>query len=509
MNPPVFPSFADYQSALQHPEISFSSNFLRQGMVEIDLWGFPRVRSGGFALTYKIELKDNIWAARCFHRAVRDRAIRYTQICQSLEKLSLPFFVPTRYFQHGIAVHGKHFPISIVEWIEGESLEAFVFHHLRQPDDLLALSEKFRDVCRTLEANGLAHGDLSHRNIMVKSGDVFLIDYDGMYVPSLTGRKSSELGNIHFQHPSRSNADFNEKMDRFSAIVIYLALLALAAEPGLWDQYQSGGEGLLFQRSDFLDPGSSRLLRRLTVIPSVSRYISSFMQICVSSINDVPSLEELITGKESKFLLLTPDNHKKIVNKKANVPVYQADWLTSIQQSIGRIVTVVGEVKEVFHGHTEDGADHIFINFGNWRENCFTAVIWGGVLEDFQRISINPDGLTGKNLSITGLMSIRNKRPQIVLEAVTDLVIKPVQQKQNDFFIQKTNLSEISSPPKEKVETFTGGNINNAAQAILPTPNLSLDDMFRNEAKTGLEDVLNQLYASERFKKPKNRKKSP
>ncbi len=507
MNPPVFPTFADYQSALQHPEISFSSNFLRQGLVESDLWGFPRVRSGGFALTYKIELKDNIWAARCFHRAVRDRAIRYSQICQTLEKLSLPFFVPTRYFQHGIAVHGKHFPISIVEWIEGESLETYVFHHLRQPDDLLALSEKFRGVCRVLEANGLAHGDLSHRNIMVKSGEVYLIDYDGMYVPALTGRKSSELGNIHFQHPSRSNICFNERLDRFSALVIYLALLALAAEPGLWDQYQSGGEGLLFQRSDFLDPQNSRLLRRLAGIPSVSPYIANFMQACLSEIENVPSLEELITGKANNLTVLSSVPQTKANYKKGNLPIYQSDWMPSILKSIGQIVTITGSVKEVFHGHTEEGDDHIFINFGNWQENCFTAVIWGGVLEDFQRININPDGLTGKHISVTGLMSIRNKRPQMVLEAVTDLVIKPALQKQDTLFTQKANVTEISRPPGRLGETITGRNNDNNDQALLPTPNISLDDMFKNEAKAGLEDVLNKLYASERFKKPKNRKK--
>ena len=509
MNPPVFPTFADYQSALQHPEISFSSNFLRQGLVESDLWGFPRVRSGGFALTYKIELKDNIWAARCFHRAVRDRAIRYSQICQTLEKLSLPFFVPTRYFQHGIAVHGKHFPISIVEWIEGESLETYVFHHLRQPDDLLALSEKFREVCRVLEVNGLAHGDLSHRNIMVKFGEVYLIDYDGMYVPALTGRKSSELGNIHFQHPARSNNDFNEKLDRFSALVIYLALLALAAEPGLWEQFQSGGEGLLFQRSDFLDPQNSRLLRRLAGIPSISPYIANFMQVCVAGVENVPSLEELITGKTNIPTVFSPGMQTKVSNKKVNLPVYQSDWIPSILNSIGHIVTVTGEVKEVFHGHTEEGADHIFVNFGNWKENCFTAVIWGGVLEDLKRINIDLDGLKGKNLSVTGLMSIRNKRPQMVLEAVTDLVIKPVLQQQVGLFTQTARVTEISQLPKRRVESLSPENIANFVVSNPQTTNISLDDMFKNKTKVGLEDVINQLYSSERFKKPKNRKKTP
>jgi len=505
MNPPVFPSFADYQTALQHPEISFSSNFLRQGLVERDLWGFPRVRSGGFALTYKVEVKDNTWAARCFHRAVRDRAIRYSQICQTLEDLSLPFFVPTRYFQRGIAIHGKHFPISIVEWIEGESLENYVFHHLGKPEDLLALGEKFRFVCRELEANRLAHGDLSHRNIIIKAGEVFLIDYDGMYVPALAGRKSNELGNIHFQHPTRSNTDYDEKLDRFSTLVIYLALNALAAEPALWEEFQYGGEGLLFQRSDFVDPENSRLLHRLANIPSVSHFIPSFMQICQSSIDNVPSLEEYISGKTNNLLVTLKPSRNKSVIKKANVPVYQADRLPSILQSIGQIVTVIGEVKEVFHGHTEEGADHIFINFGNWQEDCFTAVIWGGVLEDFKRISINPDGLTGKIISVTGLMSIRNKRPQMVLEAITDLLIKPQKQEIEKPSFRTFNVPEGSMNAKKAPETIKSGDIDIFSPKIALNTRISLDDIFKNETKTGLEEVLNQLYSAERFR---NNKKS-
>ncbi len=194
------------------------------------------------------------WAARCFHRVVRDRSIRYTQICQAIEKHNLPFFVPTRYLYRGIVVQGKHFPISVLQWIEGESLEAFVLHHLENPDQILALSERFRIMCRQLEEFDMAHGDLSHRNIIIKSDEIFLIDYDGMFVPALSSRKSSELGNIHFQHPLRTNAFFNSHLDRFASIVIYLALLGLASDPSLWARFQSGGEGLIFQKADFLNP---------------------------------------------------------------------------------------------------------------------------------------------------------------------------------------------------------------------------------------------------------------
>lgn len=508
MNPPVFPSFADYQTALQHPEISFSSNFLRLGMVESDLWGFPRVRSGGFALTYKVELKDNTWATRCFHRNVRDRAIRYAQICQTIEQLSLPFFVSTRYFQHGIAVQGKQFPISIIEWIEGESLENYVYHHLDKPDELRAVSEKFRAVCQMLEFNGLSHGDLSHRNIMIKSGEIYLIDYDGMYVPALNGRKNSELGNIHFQHPLRSNLDFNEKLDRFSAIVIYLALIALAIDPGLWQRFQSGGEGLLFQRSDFLDPVNSRLLRALENLPEISRHIPRFRQICLSTMETIPSLDELLTGRLVQPVTL-PVVVPSIPKKKTSIPVYHSDWLPSILQSIGQIVSVTGVVKEVFHGHTEEGADHVFLNFGNWKDNCFTAVIWGGVLDDINRNRVDPDSWVGKNLVVTGLMSIRNKRPQIQLEAVTDLVVQPVNKPGITPGISFGNPSDTRKTQPVIQDSSAAEQILVPSTVLPPPARINLDELFNTGKTASMDTVLNQLYSTDHFKKPKSRRKQP
>jgi DNA/RNA endonuclease YhcR with UshA esterase domain len=325
-----------------------------------------------------------------------------------------------------------------------------------------------------------------------------------MYVPALNGRKSCELGNIHFQHPLRSSINFNEKLDRFSAIVIYLALISLAADPGLWQRFQSGGEGLLFQRADFLDPSNSRLLRTLGNLPGISRYITIFKQICLSPMEAIPSLEELITGNVSQPLPM-PDLLPVPAKKVVNIPVFHSDWMPSILNSIGQIVTVTGEVKEIFHGHTEEGADHIFLNFGNWKDNCFTTVIWGSVLEDVLKTQVDLDTWMGRTISVTGLMSIRNKRPQILVEAVTDLVPQEHPQK-----AQKA----ISNNPTNKPTVKAAKEIfSHDSQIVVPTPSISqnpkiiLDNLFNVGKNSDMESVLNQLYSSDRFKKQKNKKK--
>ena len=337
-----------------------------------------------------------------------------------MEEIQLPFFVQTRYFHYGITVNGKTYPISVLKWIDGESLENYILHHLEEPLVLDSLAENFRKICIHLELAGIAHGDLSHRNILVKSDEIFLIDYDGMFVPSLAGRKSSELGNIHFQHPLRTNSFFNNQLDRFSSLTIYMAIKALAREPSLWQEYQSGGEGLLFQQSDFVNPEQSRLLRRLEKSAITARLINQFRQVCLSSLDAIPTLEEFIKGNGQKSELHA-DVFRNRKIKPSNFPVFDAWSLEHIRNSAGQMATIIGRITEVFHGISVEGENHIFVNFGDWRNKCFTAVLWGQVLDDLNRYDIQIDSWNGQWMSVSGLISVINGRPQIQMESITDI----------------------------------------------------------------------------------------
>ena len=110
---------------------------------------------------------------------------------------------------------------------------------------------------------GLAHGDLQHGNILVENGELRLIDYDAMFIPGMSGR-SHEVGHRNFQHPKRSESDFDGRLDHFSAWVIALSLRALVIEPKLWSEVQGGDEGLLFRKEDFLKPDSSKVFAALS-----------------------------------------------------------------------------------------------------------------------------------------------------------------------------------------------------------------------------------------------------
>ncbi|NUT93726.1 MAG: hypothetical protein HOY78_17075, partial [Saccharothrix sp.] len=66
----------------------------------------------------------------------------------------------------------------------------------------------------------------------------------------------------------RTAADFGPEVDRFSAWVVYLSLVALAVDPGLWRQLRDeDAEHLLVAEPDFTDPAGSFPLATLTSHP--------------------------------------------------------------------------------------------------------------------------------------------------------------------------------------------------------------------------------------------------
>ena len=90
-----------------------------------------------------------------------------------------------------------------------------------------------------LHAAGIAHGDLQHANIMVtEGGDLKLVDYDCLAVPALMGRFNLEIGVEPYQHPTRgADTRLSPTLDRFSALMIWTAPKAFAADPTLWNRF--------------------------------------------------------------------------------------------------------------------------------------------------------------------------------------------------------------------------------------------------------------------------------
>lgn len=150
-----------------------------------------------------------------------------------------------------------------------------------------------------LDENKIAHGDLQHGNILVTDdGMLKLVDYDGVCVPDLAGRRNVEIGIPPYQHPDRKESTLlSPSLDRFSAAVIYVALRALAAEPQLWLTHdeQSANDAILFRASDFRNMDNSPLFGdlRKSPDPGVPLLAERLFAAAIARMEAVPPLARL------------------------------------------------------------------------------------------------------------------------------------------------------------------------------------------------------------------------
>lgn len=301
----AWPNVSEYQDAVLNLQLNIDDLELKAGKPELDAQGFPRPRSGQFACVFRIQSGQKDWAIKCFTQEVKDLQDRYTAIDQYLSLINLPYMVAFAYLPIGIKVRGQWYPILKMEWVHGELLSHYIEHHLNNSADLQQLALRWLDMIKTLQAKSIAHGDLQERNVLVVNGTLKLVDYDGMFVPALSGRISHELGHRNYQHPQRTETDFGSYLDHFSAWVIYVSIVVLSIDPSLWTRAKAGDECLLFRRSDFDQPTASPTMALLEhhSNPNVRTLESLFRSILYFPPQQVPSLDgkvpPLIQGQAS------------------------------------------------------------------------------------------------------------------------------------------------------------------------------------------------------------------
>lgn len=262
-----WPNPTDYQDAVQNPRTCFHDPELKAGQVALLPMGLPRVASGNFASVYEIQTGTKRWAVRCFLRQAADQQRHYEHVSRHLEALWLPFLVRFEYQPLGIRIVGQTYPIVKMQWVNGVGLHSYIKKQVRRPQSLLALAAQWLSMMNSLHGSHMAHGDLQHGNVMVTSGGfIRLVDYDAMVVPALRGTPCAEFGHANYQHPQRASLDNAPHLDYFAALVIYISLRGLAAEPKLWDKFHTG-DNLIFSASDFKNPTKSELFQQCSRSP--------------------------------------------------------------------------------------------------------------------------------------------------------------------------------------------------------------------------------------------------
>lgn len=304
-----YPPPSNYANMLSSPQgirLAFRDKGLQSSSVEPDKLGMPRARSGAFAVVYRLNLRGgSSKAVRLFLKDEDDRQERYKRIFEHLSRLSLPCLVPFAYEDNAFrAADGKKYPMMTMDWVVGETLYDWL-HGRAMAGDVKALAtiaEKWRHTVRGLRDEKIVHGDLQHANVMVsKAGEIKLVDYDGMCVPALVGRRNLEIGVDPYQHPGRNgDTQLSLGLDNFSAIFIYVVLRALAADPRLWNDFVVAKQydKMMLTRQDLEEPGKSLLIQRMkrSADPEVQRLTATLLDLFRGRLDQVPFLEELFVA---------------------------------------------------------------------------------------------------------------------------------------------------------------------------------------------------------------------
>ena len=407
-----YPQIVEYNEAVQHPAHAFVDSELKQGSVRQKNPGLPLVLSGGFALTYTVTTLKKKYAVRCFHREVPSIEQRYDAISKKLKSFANGYFVDFDFQKPGIKVRQNTFPVVKMDWVEGDPLGIWLDKNFENAPVLQKAREHFAALADFLSREGIAHGDIQNGNVMMSSGAVRLIDYDGMFVPGLPAGKGSEVGHKHFQHPERSASDFGPAMDRFSFIALDLSLEAVIEDKTLYKKFREGGETIIFKANDFADPGNSEVFRLLLSKPKLRDHARYFAAICDAGISSVPTLPDFLAGRHipQKAAPIPvssgPKSSPRAVTYISAYPVVDAQDFDSAARHVGDRVEVIGRIAEVKHGVGKRGKGkdrpYIFVNFGSWRGSIVKISIWSEGLAKLKEAPSN--SWVGKWVSVTGLI---------------------------------------------------------------------------------------------------------
>ena len=299
----AFPSRTEIVTAMSNPSVCYKANeliggnIIRKGTMIVQYAGgyttvFPFHNSSGKKV-----------AVRCWCADIDNAKKRSSAISEYLNKEQNPYFVNFKYINDAILIKGKLQPIIVMEWVDGKTLKEYINDNTNSYS-IRQLADKFKSMVEELHKKGVAHGDLQHGNILVKSdGSLVLVDYDSMYIEQLNGMTDTIKGLPGYQHPARvKNQSINPKLDYFSELIIYLSLLIFAENPKLWQRYYDT-EDLLFSKEDFKNIKNSETYR--SYCNSSNATISNLMQQLVESLaqNDIQylsPLEDLLVDKLEK-----------------------------------------------------------------------------------------------------------------------------------------------------------------------------------------------------------------
>ena len=340
-----YPLISEYLAAIQDAHDNLDK--LNHLVPVLDKHGEPYRSSGAFAVVFKMkdEQTGKCYALKCFTEEQEGRAEAYRQIAEELEFVDSPYITSVKYLEKELFVDSNceddEFPVLLMDWIEGETMETYIAENYTDSYEMSMLCYRFCKMAAWLRSQSFAHGDIKPDNIIVRpDGTLTLVDYDGMFVPAMKGKKSPTIGTKDFSHPLRTIDDFDETIDDFSLASIALSLKAISLDSSLLQSY-GASDRLLFSATDYLDLSKSKIFAALqSLFADVEARTLLSMFLLASAQKDLSMCSFRLFGlqkpkeKEVWSTEVTKEDLKNAVEDEFGVK-YSKDWKRLLEANIG------------------------------------------------------------------------------------------------------------------------------------------------------------------------------
>ncbi len=241
-----YPSISDYNNSVVDSDCLADELLEKYALESVsDNSGFPYRITGGLGAVYKMQDTDTdtMYALKVFTQEQPLRLEAYRKIHDYLKYEQSSYLAKFDYYPKGLYVDydgaatddDNWLPVVVMEWIEGVTLDKYIRQNIGSSEKMEALMYRLSRMAQWLLSQPFAHGDIKPDNILVRDDDesLVLVDYDGMFVPSMAGEKMRETGTADWAHPLRAKAPFDSHIDDFSLSVLMLSVRALMLDSSL------------------------------------------------------------------------------------------------------------------------------------------------------------------------------------------------------------------------------------------------------------------------------------
>lgn len=257
--------FADYKT-------TFIGKSLKDFEPVLNKKGRPIFRKGNQCGVTKLRNSaDKFKALRMWQSESANAKVQCKHIAKYIEQNPAPYLLNISYLEGSIKWNEEYFSALLMDWCSGVSLREYIGSNINDSRKLSQLKEAIEEMFKDMNRRGISHGDIHHNNICVsQKGEPVLIDYDSMFVPSLTGTEDNCLGYSGFQLPNarENNKYLSPKTDYFSQLIIVLTIECLIYKPSLWSRYLDEDDtvSLLFKKENFLNLKKSQIYSEICTL---------------------------------------------------------------------------------------------------------------------------------------------------------------------------------------------------------------------------------------------------